>query len=278
MPGLIDVHHHIVPKEYLKDLSDQGVKKALGVRFPNWSADKALEVMDRNGISTSVISISAPGVYFRDKDPSMEFARGLSRKTNEICAGLIENHPERFGAFATLPLPDVDAALEELEYALDVLKLDGVFLLSNYDGYYLGDTRFERLFSELNRRKVAVFVHPATPPGIEEIHMGVPESMIDVCFDTTRTALSLMVNGVTKKYPDVRFILAHAGGTIPYLAARLDILSTLFAGLGGVSSYIAEGVDLVSHAVPKLQESFPDELKIYIKVKDNMLLEGLIFI
>lgn len=98
------------------------------MRFPNWSADKALEVMDRNGISTSVISISAPGVYFRDKDPSMEFARGLSRKTNEICAGLIENHPERFGAFATLPLPDVDAALEELEYALDVLKLDGVFL------------------------------------------------------------------------------------------------------------------------------------------------------
>lgn len=133
------------------------------MRFPNWSADKAFEVMDQNGISTSVISISAPGVYFRDKDPSREFARGLSRKTNEICAGLIKNHPERSGAFATLPLPDVDAALEELEYALDVLKLDGVFLLSNYDGYYLGDTRFERLFSELNRRKVVVFVHPATP-------------------------------------------------------------------------------------------------------------------
>ncbi|MEN6591662.1 MAG: amidohydrolase family protein [Methanobacterium sp.] len=93
----------------------------------------------------------------------MEFARRLSRKTNEIYAGLIENHPERFGAFATLPLPDVDAAFEELEYALDVLKLDGVFLLSNYDGYYPGDTRFERLFSELNRRKVAVSVHPATP-------------------------------------------------------------------------------------------------------------------
>ena len=274
MPGLIDVHHHIVPKEYVKSLSDKGVKKALGVRFPNWSANNALEVMDRNGISTSMISISAPGVYFKDKDPSMEFARELSRQTNEICARLIEDHPERFGAFATLPLPDVDASLEELKYALDVLKLDGVFLLSNYDGYYLGVPRFDRLFSELNRRKVVVFVHPASPPGFEKMHLGFPESMIDVCFDTTRTALSLMVNGVTKKYQDICFILAHAGGAVPYMAARIDILSSLFAGLGGVSSYIAEGVDLVSHAVHKLKESFPEELKIYLDVKNNMLPEG----
>ena len=156
MPGLIDVHHHIVPKEYVKSLSDEGVKKALGVRFPNWNANKAIEVMDRNGISTSMISISAPGVYFKDKDPSMKLARELSRQTNETCAGLIEDHPGRFGAFATLPLPDVDAALEELKYALDELKLDGVFLLSNYDGYYLGDPCFDKLFSELNRRKAVV--------------------------------------------------------------------------------------------------------------------------
>lgn len=274
MPGIIDLHHHIVPKEYLKSLSDKGVKKALGVRFPNWNAHKALEVMDRNGISTSIISISAPGVYFKDKDPSLEFARELSRQTNEICAGLIEDKPERFGAFATLPLPDVDAALEELKYALDELKLDGVFLLTNYDGYYLGDPRFDRLFSELNRRKTAVFVHPASPPGFEKMHLGFPESMMDVCFDTSRTTISLIVNGVTKKYPDIRFILAHAGGTIPYIAARIDILFSLFAGLGGVSSYIAEGVDLVSHAVPKLEKSFPEELKIYLKVKDNVLPEG----
>lgn len=292
MHGLIDVHHHIVPKEYVKSLSDKGFKKALGVRFPNWNANKALEVMDRNGISTSMISISAPGVYFKalenqgfsghqkiedflsDKDPSMKLARELSRQTNETCAGLIEDHPGRFGAFATLPLPDVGGALEELKYALDVLKLDGVFLLSNYDGYYLGDPRFDRLFSELNRRKVAVFIHPASPPGFEKMHLGFPESMADVCFDTTRTVLSLMVKGVTKKYPDIRFILAHAGGTVPYIAARIDTLFSLFASLGGVSSYVAEGVDLVSHVVPKLKESFPEELKIYLNVKDNVLPEG----
>lgn len=103
MSELIDVHHHIVPKEYIKSLSDKGVKKAIGVKFPDWDVNKTLKLMDRNGISTSILSISAPGVYFKDKD--VEFAKDLSRQTNDICAGLIEDHPERFGAFATLPLP-----------------------------------------------------------------------------------------------------------------------------------------------------------------------------
>ena len=219
MSELIDVHHHIVPKEYIESLSEKGVKKGLGVQLPRWNVNKTLEIMDQNGISTSIISISAPGVYFKDKDPSLEFAKALSKQTNEICAKLIGDYPERFGAFATIPLPDVEAALEEIKYALGVLKLDGVVLLSNYDGYYLGDQRFDKLFSELNRLKAVVFIHPVTPPGIEQSHLGLPEAMVDVCFDTTRTAFSLIVNGVTKKYPDVRFILAHAGGAVPYMAA-----------------------------------------------------------
>ncbi len=108
---LIDVHHHIIPKEYVESLSQKGIKKSLGVQFPDWNVKKTLQIMNKNGISTSIISISAPGVYFKDKDPSLEFARALSRQTNKICAELISDYPERFGAFATLPLPDVDAAL-----------------------------------------------------------------------------------------------------------------------------------------------------------------------
>ena len=100
------------------------------MRFPNWNPEKALKVMHQNGIATSVISISAPGVYFT-QNPSLDFAKFLSRQTNETCARLINDHPGRFGAFATLPLPDVDAALDELKYAIDELNLDGVFLLSN---------------------------------------------------------------------------------------------------------------------------------------------------
>lgn len=270
---LIDVHHHIVPKEYIKSLSKEGVKKALGVRFPSWNPDKALKVMNKYNISTSIISISAPGVYFSNK-PSIELAKFLSNQTNEICADLINDYPGRFGAFAILPLPDVDAALEEVKYALDTLKLDGIFLLSNYDGYYLGDPRFEKLFKELNNRKAVVFIHPATPPGINEIHLNFPESLMDVCFDTTRTAFSLIINGITKKYPDIRFILAHAGGATPYLAGRISFLFSLFDNLGGAPAYIADGVDALSHAIPKLKTAFGEELEIYLNVKDNVLPEG----
>ena len=268
MSELIDVHHHIVPKEYIKSLSDKGVKKAIGVKFPGWDVNKTLKIMDKNGISTSMLSISAPGVYFKDKD--IEFAKELSEQTNKICSELIEEHTGRFGAFATLPLPDVDAALEELKHSIEVLKLDGVVLLSNYDGYYLGDPRFDKLFSELNRLNAVVFIHPATPPGIEQSHLGFPEAMMDVCFDTTRTVFSLIINGVTKNYPNVRFILAHAGGTVPYTAGRLSILSSLFEGLGGIGSYVAEGANMISHPIPKLKDDFPDDPTLYLKFKDNM--------
>ena len=208
------MHHHIVPKEYVRALSKLGVTKGLGVQLPRWDVNKALDVMAQHGISTAILSISAPGVYFKDNDRRSAIARDLSRQTNEICAGLIADHPRRFGAFAALPVPAVDTPLDELAYSLDELKLNGVILLTNYDGYYLGDPRFDELFAELNRRKTLVFIHPQSRLGQEQSHLGLPEAMLDVCFDTTRTAFSLIVNGVTKNYPDIRLILAHAGGAV----------------------------------------------------------------
>jgi 6-methylsalicylate decarboxylase len=271
MPKRIDVHHHIVPKEYVDRLSKKGITKGLGVPLPHWNVNKTLEVMDLNGIATAVVSISAPGVYF-EKD--LRFAKELSRQTNEICARLIVDHPHRFGAFATLPVPDIDAALDELQYAFHVLNLDGVVLLSNYDGYYLGDPRFDHLFAELNRRKAVVFIHPATPPGMQASHLGLPEGMMDVCFDTTRTAFSLIVNGVTKNYPDIRFILSHAGGTVPYIAARVGFTAALLADLKGAGATIADGIGLVTSAIPKLEEKMPETLAYYLKFKKNVLPEG----
>lgn len=274
LTGRIDVHHHVLPREYVDRLSAKGVTKGLGVQFPAWNEKKMLEVMDGNGISTSVVSISAPGVHFPDKDPDGTLARQLSRSANESCARLIEDHPGRFGAFATLPLPDVDAALEELAYAQDVLKLDGAALLSNYDGYYLGDLKFDRLFAEMDRRRAVVFIHPASPPGMDRIHLGFPEAMVDVCFDTTRTAFSLIVNGVTKRYPSVRFILAHAGGAVPYMAARIGVLFSLFDNLKGAPAHVASAVGWISSRVPKMKERLPEQLDIYLKVKENVLPEG----
>jgi predicted TIM-barrel fold metal-dependent hydrolase len=215
----IDIHHHIVPPEYAKALADLGITESAGIPFPHWSAETALDVMDRQGIKAAITSISYPGVYFGD----VAFARDLARRCNEISARLISDHSQRFGAFAVLPLPDVKASLLELEYALDTLQLDGVTLLSSIGKEYLGDPSFDALHSELNRRRAVVFVHPAVPPGSDVPKLILPPSLIEFTFDTTRAAASLLFSGTLERYPDIRFILSHAGGTVPYLAWRISL-------------------------------------------------------
>jgi len=140
-PDRIDVHHHILPPVYISALAKIGITSAGDVPFPNWNAQQSLDVMDRNGIATAITSISSPGVYFGDS----EFSGDLAKRCNEFSANLVRENQKRFGGFAVLPLPDVKAALRELEYALDVLKLDGVVLLTNVDGHYLGTPKIERM-------------------------------------------------------------------------------------------------------------------------------------
>jgi len=255
-------------------LGRMGVKKALGVQLPTWNEKDALKVMDENGVEMQILSISAPGVWFRDADPKMSHAKELSRSTNEFLASLIQKYPTRFGAFATTPMPDVEASLQEIAYAFDALKLDGVVLLSNYDGYYLGDKKFDKLFAELNKRNAVVFIHPATPPGIEASHFGLPEAMIDVCFDTTRTAFSLIINGVTKRYPNIKFILAHAGGAVPYMAARVGFVTQLAADLKGAAPHIADGIGAAGKIIPGLKDHMPDTLSYYLNLRKNVMPEG----
>jgi len=174
-PHRIDVHHHIVPREYVEALADVGIETPGRFPFPDWSPEAALELMDRNGVAMAITSISAPGVYFGD----VAFARDLARRCNEISARLVSEHPKRFGAFATLPLPDVDAALHELEYALDTLRLDGVALLTSIGSKYLGDPAFEPLFDEIDRRNVVVYTHPNIPPGFDVPELVLPAPLIE---------------------------------------------------------------------------------------------------
>ena len=175
--------------------------------------------MDRNGIRAAVTSISAPGVFFGDTG----FAVDLARRCNEFTAGLVRRHPKRFGGFAVLPLPDRDAALKELIHALDVLKLDGVVLLSNVDGTYLGDPLLDDLYEALNRRKTIVYVHPAEPAGSQFPKLKVPPSFFEFMFDTTRTVADLIGRDIPGRFPDITFIIAHAGGTAPYLAWKMSL-------------------------------------------------------
>ncbi|WP_214414684.1 amidohydrolase family protein [Sphaerisporangium fuscum] len=140
--------------------------------------------------------------------------------------------------------------------------------------YYLGDPRFRPLFAELDRRRAVVFVHPQSPPGQEYSHLGLPEAMLDVCFDTTRTAFSLMVNGVTKNYPRIRFVLAHAGGAVPYMAARVGVTAAMLADLKGPLPIVADGMGKIFSASRRLEEKMPDQLSYYLRFKKNVLPEG----
>jgi predicted TIM-barrel fold metal-dependent hydrolase len=218
-PYRIDVHHHIVPSEYVDALKSIGITSSGRVPFPQWTPETSIGMMDRNGIATAFASISAPGVYFDDS----RFTRELARRCNEILARLVSDYPQRFGAFAVLPLPDVDAALKEVEYALDTLSLDGVGLLTSIGNQYLGDSAFDPLLTELNRRKTVVYTHPNIPPGSDATHLKIPAPLIDFIFDTTRAAANMIYRGTLERFPDISFILSHAGGAVPYLAGRIAL-------------------------------------------------------
>lgn len=212
--GRIDTHQHIVPPAYRKWLTSK-VESPAGKAVPEWSPGAALDYMGLAGIETSILSVSTPGVEPGD----WVDARRVAREVNEYAASIVAEHPSSFGFYATLTLPDVDGALAEAAYALDELKADGVVLLGNAKGIYLGDRRFDPLVEELNRRKTVVLVHPTTLP--EPAFAYVPAYVADFLLDTTRAALSLARSGSLDRYPDLRIILSHAGGFLPFAATRV---------------------------------------------------------
>ncbi len=223
---LIDVHHHAIPPSYGQAL--RGNVPIPNVDYPTWTPEDSLEVMDATGIAASVLSITAPGLCF-NRDP--DFGRRMAREVNEYYAELIERHPGRFGAFALLPLPHIEAARDELAYAIDNLGLDGVGLLTSYHDRYLGAPEFEPLLAEIAERGIPVHVHPMIPPAADVVNFDLPPSLYDFTFETTRTVVSLLFNGVLDRLPDLRMILSHAGGTIPFLAKRLTYGPTIGAYL-----------------------------------------------
>jgi predicted TIM-barrel fold metal-dependent hydrolase len=217
--GRIDTHQHVCPPDYRQWLIDQGVS-AGGLPIPEWSVENALSMMDKLRVATGILSISTPGVHLTGDDLSpAPVARSWARRVNESSAEVVRNHPGRFGFLATLTLPDVDGALEEAAYALDVLGADGVALLANTHGRYLGDPAFDPLFDELGRRGAVVFVHPSELPAPPVD--GVPPYVMDFLLDTTRAAYKLVASGTLDRNPDLKVILSHAGGFLPYASFRM---------------------------------------------------------
>ncbi|MES1243257.1 MAG: amidohydrolase family protein [Acidobacteriota bacterium] len=216
-PNKIDVHHHVFPPEYVAALRRLGTRlEGGGIAFPDWSLDAMIDLMDCSGIRAAVASLGSPGVWFGEAAA----ARDLARLGNEYLAGLVEKHPARLGAFASVPLPDTGAAVAEAVYALDTLGCDGINLLASVDDRFLGDPEFEELMQELNRRKTVVFVHPNVHSTSRKLGLEFPEALFEFIADTTRAVLNLALTGTLERYPDIRWILSHAGGAVAPLAWR----------------------------------------------------------
>ena len=226
--GRIDVHAHYLPERYRQELAAAGHSKPAGMPgIPAWSVEQHLEMMGRHDIATSILSISAPGLHFGDDAA----ARSLARYVNEQGAEAVQARPGRFGLFAALPLPDVDGALTEMDYAFDTLNADGVVLETNFHGTYLGDRKLDPVFAELDRRGACVFIHPTNPhcpccqdPGALP-PIGYPFPMLEFMFETTRAVFNLILSGTLARFPRLRIIVPHAGATIPVLADRVAGLS-----------------------------------------------------
>jgi len=216
----IDVHQHFVSPSFYATLTEKNSTApvpGLGA-WKDFSPGRAVEELDRAGIATAMLSITAPGVWFGN----VEEARRLAREMNEYAAErLVGDHKGRFGLFAVLPLPDVDGSLREIEYAFDTLKADGVGLLTSYGNAWLGDASFAPIFDELNRRKAVVYTHPTDAACCQGLLPRVPNQMLEYPMDTTRTIASLIVSETAARCPDAQFIFSHAGGTLIGVAGRL---------------------------------------------------------
>ncbi|PWU10363.1 MAG: amidohydrolase [Terriglobia bacterium] len=225
-PRVIDCHHHFVSPAFLKTLTAKQGRKLEGFTnyFPlglwqNYSPARDIELMDKQGVATAMISVTSPGVWFGDR----EEARKLAREMNEYGAKMASDYKGRFGLFALLPLPLIDESLREIEYAFDTLKADGVGILTSYGNRWLGDAAFQPVFDELNRRKAIVYTHPIDAPCCQDLWPDVNPTTLEFPTDTARAILSLLVTNAASRYGDIRFIFSHGGGTMPAVIGRLGI-------------------------------------------------------
>src|SRR5438128_7095648 len=213
----IDIHHHFGPPVWVAEVKGRPLLQPANT---TWTPAKSIEDMDRGGVAASVVSITNPGLWFGDKAVTGRLARAC----NEFAAKLAVDHPGRFGFFAAMPLPDVDATLKEIAYAYDTLKADGVGLFTSYNDTWLGNPAYRPVMEELNRRNALVHVHPTAANCCRDLNYapGVCPGRMEYGTDTTRAITGVCFSGDASRFPNIRWIWSHAGGTMPFLAGRID--------------------------------------------------------
>lgn len=216
--GVVDVHSHMVPDFYLREALASGIVFPDGMpKWPSWSVGEHVQMMDGCGIDTAILSVSSPGVHFGNDDKAAD----LARRVNDFGAGVVAGQP-RLGFFASLPLPNVLASVLEAVRALDQLGAEGVTVMSNAGGMYLGDVALTPLLAALDARSAVVLVHPTSPPNSSAVSLGLPAPMMEFLFDTARTVVNFILLGVVDRFPNIRWVFTHGGGVLPLLADRVD--------------------------------------------------------
>jgi predicted TIM-barrel fold metal-dependent hydrolase len=222
-PRRIDVHHHISPRQYTHAIGPESMVNsypASRTAAYEWTPQLAIDDMDAGGTATAITSIYSGTHLAEYRD-----APRLARECNEYAARMMSDYPGRFGMFAALPVLQMDETLKEVEYALDVLKADGVYMVTSYRNRWLGDPYYAPLFEELNRRKAVLYTHPTVPTFAQNLIADVPDTVIEIGTDTTRTLASLLFSGAASRYSNVDIIFSHGGGTMPFLIERFTRLA-----------------------------------------------------
>ena len=259
----IDVHAHFVPDFYRDALVAAGQTRPDGFpTIPAWTPEAALALMDQLGVQMAILSISSPGVHFGDDAQS----RDLSRRINEEGARHKREHPGRFGHLASTPLPDVEGAIAEAAYALDVLGADGIIIETNHHGAYLGDPGLNPFWAALDARHAVILVHPTSPACScsERLDATFPRPVLEFMFETTRSITDMIIAGVLKRFANLRLIVPHAGAALPVLASRVDLAMSMFAKPGGAPTpSLKEALrdihfDLAGAPVPQLLRALLD--------------------
>jgi predicted TIM-barrel fold metal-dependent hydrolase len=205
-----------MPRFYSDAARDAGLKASISAGFPDWTPEAAFEFMGRNNIDIAINSISPPGVHFGDNAK----AAALARRCNDFLAEMTAQYPKRFGALGILPLPDVKAALEEIDHVLGTLKLDGISLFASYGTSFLGDAVFDPILERLNDADAVVFLHPNSHPSSLALGMQIPTFLVEYPLATTRAVANLIFSGALQRFNKIKFILAHNGGAVPFLIWR----------------------------------------------------------
>lgn len=265
-PRRIDLHHHPITPEWLDvvapDMPSVYVDKARA-----WTPRSSLAEMDRHHIETAICSVSSPGVWFGD----VAQGRTLARACNDHMASMVRDYPGRFGLFAALPLPDVEGSLAELAYAFDILKADGIGLVTSYGDKWIADPMFAPVFKELNRRKSVVYVHPTAPSCCRKLIPGVHAVLMEYTIDTSRTMLHWMMTKSSSLYPDLHMIFSHAGGLFMAGVGRLQILSDTQPDIPLPKDIAAEAAKLYYEISSSADRVTMDLLRSYVPTSHILL-------